>query len=333
MPERILCGGVVMPFRFLIIDSFCLLFHTNIRDKVLYSNQTPHEGLFFMANILWKSPTVNNWKAKIATAIGSSDSVIGIVSTASLNPSQLQAPGILVLDRVDANDVATPSKREYISFTGVSGATIYGVSRGLTETAQSHALNSWIEGILAVNAWNDMISYMETEHLADGTHDIFSHVRQVTVTGVSGLSGIRGDVVFVPGSNISIYAASGASGYSRIVLSGPTGAPGQLPLLSVYGPLANATTVTPPLIIEEPGTIKSISAVLFSPVSSASLVIDINNNWSSVFTNQATRLSILGGGTYASTASIGNKTLSPGNLITMDIDNAGGTTLSVLIET
>ena len=65
--------------------------------------------------------------------------------------------------------------------------------------------------------------------------------------------------------------------------------------------------------------------MLRTPASGSSLVLDINKNGTSIFTDQNTRPTIVGGGTFVSTASIGTKTLNAGDIFTMDIDIGGGT--------
>jgi hypothetical protein len=292
-----------------------------------------------MSAKLYKAATRNYWKTTLPDTISDVASIIGLVSTASLNPSQLQAPGILVLDRADVTGTnLTPVKREYISFGSISGPTIYDVTRGLAgSTAQGHTIGSLIEDVPSVTMWNDMFDWLAVEHSVTsgnaGQHDPFSHVRSFTMTGISGASGIKGDLVFVPGANVSIYAVSGASGYSRVLISAPTATPGGLPQLTVSGYLSTSTNVTPPMLVEENLSIRSISAVLKGPASGASLILDINKNGTSIFTDQTTRLSIAAGGTYASTASVAIKTLSPADILTLDIDNGTGDTMTCLIET
>ncbi len=284
-----------------------------------------------MAVKLYEAPVENNWETTLDGAINDSVSTISLAST-----TNLVAPGVLVIDRTNAaGTAATPANREFITFTGISSNDITGVTRSVAgSTAQQHSSGARVEASISVTHWIDMIDFLEVEHLSDGTHDLFSHARQITVTGVSGASGIRGDVVFTPGANVSIYAVSGASGYSHITFAvTEVAAAGGLPPFTLAGTIFTGTRVTPDMLIEDSSTISSASAVLHSPVSGASLVIDLNLNDTSIFTNQATRLSILGGGTYASTASIGTTALTPGNRLTMDIDNAGGGVLTVLVET
>lgn len=55
--------------------------------------------------------------------------------------------GVCVVDRVDANGSDTASKREYITFTGVSGSTLTGLTRNADGggTDQDHAVGAIVE--------------------------------------------------------------------------------------------------------------------------------------------------------------------------------------------
>lgn len=282
---------------------------------------------------IFSTATVNYWRATLSDAISDSATIIGLVSTASLNPGQLRVPGVLVIDRRNAAGTDSPEKREYISFASLSGATLYAVTRGLTETAQSHSKNAVIEDVISINHWSSLLDFLNVSHGSDGSISPSSHVRSLTVTGVSGLSYIQGDVVFVPGSNISIHPLSGASGIPHLQID--SSVQPQLPPFFYSGTPSTASYVAPAIIIGKAVTIRSLAMAVSSIVSSASLVIDVNKNMTSIFTNQATRLSILGGGTFASTASIGTPSFSVGDILTLDIDNgsATATNLSVILET
>lgn len=101
--------------------------------------------------------------------------------------SDLQAsssiPGILVIDRIDVNGNLTPSLVEYISFTGISGSTVTGLTRGLAgTTAQGHAIGAVVEFVPDV-IWGDAINDVITEqHNADGTHKTLSSISLASVT-------------------------------------------------------------------------------------------------------------------------------------------------------
>lgn len=101
----------------------------------------------------------------------------GTITFTTSVSSDLQAsasiPGILVIDRIDVNGNLTPLLTEYISFTGVSGSTVTGLTRGLGgTTAQGHAIGAIVEfvpDVVWAQAINDVIT---TEHDADGQHKI-----------------------------------------------------------------------------------------------------------------------------------------------------------------
>lgn len=57
-----------------------------------------------------------------------------------------QAPGVVVVDRIDSNSALTPTKRTYYYFTGVSSATLTGVSVA-DGTDQTHAVGAVVEFI------------------------------------------------------------------------------------------------------------------------------------------------------------------------------------------
>jgi hypothetical protein len=82
-------------------------------------------------------------------------------------------PAILVIDRQDANGTDTPSKREYVEVTNVSGATFTIGTRGKNgSTDQVHSVGARVECVTDVETLRSVKSTYETEHNADGTHDV-----------------------------------------------------------------------------------------------------------------------------------------------------------------
>lgn len=67
--------------------------------------------------------------------------------------------GVFVVDRVDTNGVETPSKREYIAFTGTSGSTLVTLTRNVdgSGTDQDHAVGAIVEFIPDV-VWAEAIN-------------------------------------------------------------------------------------------------------------------------------------------------------------------------------
>lgn len=101
---------------------------------------------------------------------------------------------------------------------------------------------------------------------------------------------------------------------------------GNIPITPVWvipGVASAATTsIGKPLDMPSSATIQWASVTLRAPISGASLIIDINKNFSSIF-QAGTRPFILGGGTFVSTASINTKNFVAGDVFSVDID-AGG---------
>lgn len=137
-----------------------------------------------MAN-LYNVPLENGVQLTLQNAL-----LTGVTATITFTASvtsKLQAsasiPGILVIDRVDANGVETPTKTEYISFTGVSGSTVTGLTRGLANTTdQDHAAGAIVEFVPDV-IWADAINDTFTVgHNADGTHKTLSLLSIVSTT-------------------------------------------------------------------------------------------------------------------------------------------------------
>lgn len=250
---------------------------------------------------LWEANTANAFSTSLNGSIGDSDDTIALTSVTGL-----VAPGILVIDRQDGNENNTPTIREYVSYTGISGNDLTGVTRGVAgSSAQNHSSGALVEEVFSITHWNDMIDFLQVSHDSNGhiaaslasldTARIYGHLNaaNASITGKFPLN-----PVWVVGGYVSL----------------PTSGVGK------------------PLPIGQTGQLSYLSAVLAQPVSGSSLVLDINLNGVSVFTDQNTRLSILGGGTFVSTASIGTIDIPDGSFLTADIDNGGGLAQELVIR-
>lgn len=137
-----------------------------------------------MAN-LYSVPLKNSVQHTLAGTLTQAE--IGTITLDSSVTLELQASstmkGILVVDRVDVNGALTPSKTEYIAYTGVTGSTVTGLTRGLAGTsAQGHAIGAIVEfvpDITWAQAINDVIT---TQHNDDGTHKTLSLISLASVT-------------------------------------------------------------------------------------------------------------------------------------------------------
>lgn len=81
------------------------------------------------------------------------------------------APGYCVIDRIDTAGNKTPTKREVKKFTGVSGATLTGVT-SVDGTDQVHAVGAVVEMTHTVNHEEDLYDTLKVEHNDDGTHTL-----------------------------------------------------------------------------------------------------------------------------------------------------------------
>jgi hypothetical protein len=246
-----------------------------------------------MAAKLWKVGTSNAFNTTLNGSINATDVSI-ILTTAS----GLQAPGVVCIDRVDSNNVATNTVREYISFTGISTNTLTGCTRGLGgSTAQAHSSGAKVEENLSITHWNDLVSFLGTSHDASG--NILASLATIATARFQTAIDISGASVL---GNFPLHPCWVISGYVSLATTG----------VGQGLPMPNA------------GVAQFFSAVLQGPVSGATLILDINQGNTSLFTDQNTRLVIPGGGTYVSTASIGNRFIVGGQPLSVDIDAGGG---------
>lgn len=206
-------------------------------------------------------------------------------SSLTLNTSVagvVQAPGIAVIDRIDSAGNATASKREYVTFTGVSGADLTGLARGLAgSTDQVHSVGAIVEFVPDILWAQAIYDWATLEHETGGAHVSLPSIQY-----------------------INFPAKINPVWYLPALQSGPSVGIGR------------------PLKMPTQASLQWVAVTLHSAISSASLVLDINNGGTSIF-DTGTRPGILGGGTFVSTASIKTKTITQGNEFTVDLDNGG----------
>ena len=137
-----------------------------------------------MAN-LYSVPLKNSVQKTLAGTLTQAEtSTITLDSSVAL---ELQATssmkGILVIDRVDVNGALTPTKTEYIAYTGVSGSTVTGLTRGLAGTsAQGHSIGAIVEFVPDITWAQAINDVFITQHNDDGTHKTLSSISLASVT-------------------------------------------------------------------------------------------------------------------------------------------------------
>lgn len=152
----------------------------------------------------------SNFSTTLASGISDSDQTIPLSSGSGL-PTDTAIT--LTIDRVDADNVATPAKRERV--TGVvSTNNLINCLRGEDDTtAQVHSSGAIVEDIWDAETWNDMIDWGLVEHNQDGTH------KETALDSMIAGSEAAGDIIYHNGS-VWARLAKGSDGQSLVLASG-----------------------------------------------------------------------------------------------------------------
>lgn len=260
-----------------------------------------------MPNTLYLAPTSNFLQTTLNGSITSSAGTITLSSTTGL-----QAPGYIVIDRTDSNGVATPNAREVVSYTGISGSDLTGCVRPADgSTARSHSDGAIVETTFTTGMYNSLATIVATGFTSD------SYLKAIN----SPVSIARLESVGILASLISVNDVRIAN---RLEVSGAsvTGI-GLFPVWSAQGAISGATVGLGGLLVApKVATFQWVSVITPGVASQVSVVFDVLNNGTSIFAG-VTKPTIIGTGTYVSTASINTKAISPGNVLRADISAMG----------
>lgn len=276
--------------------------------------------------------------------------------------SIVQAPGVLVIDRVDSSGNSTATKREYISFTGVSGANLTGLARGLAgSTDQVHSVGAVVEFVPDVIQQQSFYDAIVKEHSVLGQHYSLASTGQIRALDIVGWSSASLNVVdvrqlavaslasiqqlyvtnhanFSGASVVGVYPSSASGGVLTSVGNGayPVFAPpsasgtgGFNALFQVPGGLASQANVGGLVPVPTAFTIGFAQAFVQTPASVASVSATILKNNAVVGV-----VGILAGGTFASSASFSNTALVAGDELRLNINSTASLAadLSVLLR-
>lgn len=117
---------------------------------------------------MYEAPTENAVQTTLDGQVSQGATSITLADASGLGDS-----GVICVDRIDVGtEEATPTKREYISYTGKSTNTLTGCSRGLGgSTDQVHNDGALVESVPDVVWAKSVYDSFNTEHDAsDGTH-------------------------------------------------------------------------------------------------------------------------------------------------------------------
>jgi len=191
-----------------------------------------------MATPLYYPPTQNAIQKTLGAQL-----LVGATASATLSDvTGIQnKKGIMVVDRVDTNGNATASLREYISFTGVSGSTVTGLTRGLAgSTDQTHAVGAVVEFVqdaLTIQAIIDgLLQVIDTTGTLDTTKVVDLTTAQTLTTKTLTSPKIGTSILDTNGNELAKLTATG-SAVNEITLA--NGATGTGPTVSATGDDSN----------------------------------------------------------------------------------------------
>jgi hypothetical protein len=271
-----------------------------------------------MAAGIPRPPSVENVSSSLSAGITDVATTITIGDA-----SNIVAPCYLVVDRVDsAGTLKTSSLWEYVKVTNVAGNDLTVTRAQNGSTAQSHSAGAIIEAVVTSAHFEDWYTVLNPEHDAAGGHVI---VGTMTVAGMNLAS--TATIGWMSSGNLNAVSLASVRSLHVIQHVNVSGASlsglGFFPTFVMPNNASAATvSIGKPLASPRAGGVQWVSVTLRAPVSSASVVWDVNKNFASIF-DVGTRPSILGGGTYVSTASIATKAVNAGNTLSVDLA-AGG---------
>ena len=178
-----------------------------------------------MADVLLSSPTKNAIQKELASQLLSTAGVGDPISFDDVDGIP-NLPGTLVIDRVDATGEATPTKREYIEYSGTSGTTVLIKTRNVdgSASALTHAIGSIVEWTPDIT-WATRM-YTALSQVVEITDVTSINSSLVTTTGTSTLTNKILSGASLAGSSINSATIAGAT--LSGVIAGNATLPGNL---------------------------------------------------------------------------------------------------------
>lgn len=278
----------------------------------------------------------------------------GVTASVTLNnvTGIQNLPGVFIVDRVDSNGTETPSQRETVGYTAVSGSTLTSLSRGLAgSTDQDHAVGAIVEFVADV-VWAQSVYDALSQVIAPstGTLDISKVASASGGTLTSATlnfgSGATGSMYFEQSGKVgrlaigatnsfliatatqpAWYYMSGASGSvltsngSGLPVFAPTGGTGGFNAsFQTPGGLASLSGTYPGIggavVVPTSFTLSNLSGYLGQPASLASVSVILLKNDSTIAT-----LAFPASATYASNASFTSTSLAAGDVLTIGVNS------------
>src|ERR1035437_5412633 len=280
-----------------------------------------------MATIL-NSPLNNNLQYSLNTQLaqGGSNLVLN-VSVAGV----VQAPGVLVVDRVDSAGNKTPSVREYITFTGVSTNTLTGLSKGVAgSTDQVHNVGAVVEFVPDVTWANSYYNTFTQEHTTAGQHGSLASLTMTNTLNLNVASQASIQTLNVANLNANFNgiaipsSASIGQVFVKTLLNASGASLNGFPMIPTWilsGNISGASAqIGQPLTMPQAGNLQFVYATLRVGSSNSSVAFDITKNGVNMLAGSNV-LSIPINGTFASTASIATVGFAARDVLNISISN------------
>jgi len=118
---------------------------------------------------LYYPPTSNALQKTLGAALDESATTVTLNNVTGIQ----NKAGVFVVDRVDSNGtVKSASDWEWVSFTGTSGSTLTGLTRGLAGSSdQDHATGAIVEFVSDITWAQGVISALANSHTSAGAVD------------------------------------------------------------------------------------------------------------------------------------------------------------------
>lgn len=265
----------------------------------------------------------------VSTTLSSGITDVDVTMTVA-DASNIVSPCYLVVDRVDSGGtLKSTSLWEYVKVTNVSGNDLT-ISRGQnSSTQQSHSSGAVVEAVVTSAMFEDWYTALNPEHTASGGHIMGT----ATVNYLQGFNLAITSVASVTTLNSTTGSINTLTSTTHLNASGASTTGLGLGLFPTFVMAQNASAATvswgKPLAMPRAGDFRFVSVTLRAPASGCSLFFDVNKNFASLF-DSGTRPTILGGGTFVSTASLATKTFKAGDVISVDLDAGGNFSDAVL---
>lgn len=164
--------------------------------------------------VLYYPPTVNGLQKTLDAQLDQGTTAALTLNNTTNVPNE---PGVIVVNRIDADgNVKSASEREYITYTGTSGATLTGLTRAIAgSTDQDHAVGSVVEFIIdrtwgqaVIDALANLVDPDDIDTLATaivtltGTQTLTN--KTLTSPAMTTPSVTSGDVKLATGLNIQV---------------------------------------------------------------------------------------------------------------------------------